>query len=119
MNLGLGSLVSPKAGLTIVKNALEKTIGQKLLDFDVIYKHAEGNIDFRLYQYTDENGKYHDRIVLKYAEGEKLCGIIKNMLQEKISKTDVINFAVINFKNMQCDLYIVRESEKKKLTYKL
>lgn len=119
MALGIGSLFSPKAAMNIVKAAIEKTIKQDVNDFDLIYKHHEKIIDFRLYNYKDEHGVLHDKIVLKYSDGEKLCGIIHSMLKEKSLVSDKIQFAVASYKSMSCKLLVLRGDEKKTLTFQL
>lgn len=111
--LGTGTLFSPKAGLMIVKAAIQKTINQKVEDFDIIYKHNEKVIDFRLYNYTDDEKVFHEKLVVKYLDGEKLCGIIHNMLKEKTLVGDKIQFAIVNYKKAECKLLILTPEGKK------
>lgn len=110
--LGMSTLLSPKAGMNIVKAAIEKTIKAEMHDFDVIYKHEEKVIDFRFYNYTDENKVFHKKLLVKYADGEKLCSVIHNMLKKETKVGDKISYAIVNYKTMICTLLLIRNNEK-------
>lgn len=115
----LGSMISPKAGLNIVKNTLAKTINQDVKKFDIIYDATRNVIDFRLYDYTDDNGKFHDRLRVKYADGAKLCGIIAGMLKDKLSPGEKIDIALISYELLTVDLYISKDGNKIQKSIKL
>ena len=119
MAFSLGSMISPKAGMTIVKKALEKTINQPVDNFDIIYKHDEKVIDFRLYNYTDPKGDFHTTKVVKYADGAKLCGIIHTMIKDKLTTSEKINIAIITFSPMVCKLLIEKDGIKGQKIYNL
>lgn len=119
MSFSIGSLISPKAGMTIVKNAIEKTIKQPVNNFDIIYKHEAKVIDFRLYEYTDKEGVFNETKVVKYADGSKLCNIIHNMIKDKLTTGETIDVAIINYKFLTCKLLITKEGIKKTKNYNL
>lgn len=114
MAFGIGSMIPASKGLTIVKIALEKTLKQKFEKFDVIYKHEERTIDFRLYNFLNENGIIEEKAVRKYADGDKLCTFIANELKDRVSSTDKIKFAVANYPSNKC-IYAYENKEGQKI----
>ncbi len=102
MGFGIGSMIPASKGLTIVKIALEKTLKQKFERFDLIYKHEEKTIDFRLYNFKNENGEIEEKAIRKYADGEKLCGFIAAELKNRVASTDKVKFAVASYPENKC-----------------
>lgn len=117
--MNLSSLVSPRTGMGIVKTAIQKTINQPVNDFDIIYRHNEKVIDFRLYEYVDTKGIFNEVKVVKYADGSKLCDIIHRMIKDKVTTNEQIDIAIINYKYLTVKLLVTKNGIKSTKNYAL
>jgi len=120
--LGIGSLINPRLGLSIVKNQIEKHIKANEAEllffettakeftadcFDLIFDANAKKIDFRIY-FNSKVKKYF------FADSEKLCDIILKMIKEKM-KDGTIDYTIINVnpKTIKADVYYTTETGEK------
>jgi hypothetical protein len=102
------SIISPKAGLTIVKKTIEKTLKKKIEKFDIVYNAKKNLILFRLYNYTDTDGSFHDSILKKYTDNSGLAGFISKRLAKETKEGENIDMAIISYEKLTCELFITK-----------
>lgn len=122
MSFSAASLISPKAGMSIVKAAITQTLKQmglkqEVTDFDIIYKAKEKLIDIRIYNFRDKNNVIHPKKVFKYDEGDKLVKILSSQLEAKKFE-GTIDYGVFNYKKLDMLIYITK-SDGSKVTEQL
>lgn len=100
-------LISIRTGLLMVRVALKKTIKQEVENFDIIYRREKNVIDFRLYDYVDEDKVFHKTLVVKYPDGKKLCALFEMEIKKHFDDEKfIIKYAVLNFKSNKCEVYM-------------
>jgi len=113
--LGLGTLMSPRTALDIVRATLEETIKQDMPKFQLIYTHKNQDLGFRLYNFKDtETGMHHEQKRVKWKEGRQFVDAAKELIQEKgLEAGDVIDFAVLSYPEMILVTYYVAKDGSK------
>lgn len=109
----LGGMISYKTGMSILKTSIEKTILQKIEDFDLIYMAKTRVIDLRLYNYKDENGVLHEKYRFKYLDSDKFMKIVDKLMKEKgIEDSGDIDVAIVNYNTMKLNIFATKDGEK-------
>lgn len=113
---GLQNIISPKHSFTMIKWKIGQTLNQKIKDYDLIYKGNENKIDFKIYNYLNQNNEREKSRIFKYDEGEELCYAIKSAVAEKIPPDTIVDYVIIKYRDdepgLECDIYY-KEGDKK------
>lgn len=113
--LGLGTIISPRTALDIVRTTLEETLKQKMPKFQLIYTHAKEDLGFRLYNFKDpETGLVHADKRVKWKEGKQFVDAAKEMIKEKgLESGDTIDYAVLSYPEMVLITYYISKTGEK------
>ncbi len=95
------SIISPRAGMSIAKAGIKKTLKQEIEDFDILYFQNPQKIDIRVYNFVDAIGHTHQAKVFKYDESAKLFTIINAMLKKYLQPDREIVKALISYSQMK------------------
>ena len=117
--LGLGSLISPKAALNILRGAIVKTLGQDVEKYEVIYYHILQRIDFCIYNYKEKDGSISPKKLMNYPDAKKLIDILNSQLKDKVSTEDKLEYAIISYPENMLRLFTNHNGDLKKIEHKL
>ena len=110
----LGSLISPKIGLGLIKHEIQKQTGLKVKDFSIFYVKKYSNLKFKI---TDENNKVHEFPFID--EGNKLASIITHSIKGQLNTKLDIDAFVLSYidKKIVSEIYYKDEKGEKTVSH--
>lgn len=107
-------LISPKLGTSALKFQIEKTLGFKIPWYHMHYNAMENQVFF-IIPVGEEKRKY------PFDDGQKLCEIISDQLQKKLTDGDTVDYLILKHGNeVEYEIYFRdKENNKQQLTGQL